>query len=128
MIIINILHSYAATISTMPIEALNYYYTHLEYLNVRFVDVPYVRFRLLLSQHALRGLQYIIDKEKKQGERNNNRAGTEAHARVIARTLHDPSADNKVKRHSRCFLDIKQLYALFSAFRSVCGKRFVAKS
>lgn len=30
MIIINILNNYAATISTMPIEALNYYYTHLE--------------------------------------------------------------------------------------------------
>lgn len=36
----------------------------LEHLNVRFVDVFYVLFRLSPSQHALRGLQCVIDKEK----------------------------------------------------------------
>lgn len=58
---------------------LKSFYTHAfcqEHPYVRFVDVLHVLFRPPPSQHALRGLQYIIDKEKRL-ERHNNRVESE---------------------------------------------------
>lgn len=55
---------YLTPINTKPFMEFIIYTRRWEHLNVRFVDVFYVLFRLSLSQHALRGLQYVIDKEK----------------------------------------------------------------
>lgn len=79
---------YAVTISTVKTESSKL----LIALSLESVKRPlsrrraYVRFRLSLSHHAPRGLQYIIDKEKEQGQRKQQQ-GLEEQRHTLSHTL-----------------------------------------
>lgn len=68
----------------------------LEHLYVCFVDVLHVVFSRPASQHAPRGLQYIIDKEKGWRETTT---GWEQSAQtlVTAVTFHEPESRQQGK-------------------------------